>query len=216
MVKVSASLLSIRDKLKETTIEFNDLDIDYIHLDIMDGIFVPNKSFTYDEIKEIINNTKYPLDVHLMVEDVESYIKSFAIFDPNIITFHLETAKNKEEVFKWIKLLKENNIRVGISIKPDTKVEEIYEYLPFVHLVLIMTVEPGEGGQKLLPNTIQKIKEIKKYIDENNLEVDIEADGGINIENAEIVKEAGANILVSGSAIINATDYKEVVNKLKE
>lgn len=113
-------------------------------------------------------------------------------------------------------MLKENNIRVGISIKPDTKVEEIYEYLPFVHLVLIMTVEPGEGGQKLLPNTIQKIKEIKKYIDENNLEVDIEADGGINIENAEIVKEAGANILVSGSAIINATDYKEVVNKLKE
>lgn len=169
------------------------------------------------EFSEYLNQiSNLPLDVHLMVEDVESYIKSFAIFDPNIITFHLETAKNKEEVFKWIKLLKENNIRVGISIKPDTKVEEIYEYLPFVHLVLIMTVEPGEGGQKLLPNTIQKIKEIKKYIDENNLEVDIEADGGINIENAEIVKEAGANILVSGSAIINATDYKEVVNKLKE
>ena len=109
------------------------------------------------------------------------------------------------------------NIRDGKNrTRPGIKVEEIYEYLPFVHLVLIMTVEPGEGGQKLLPNTIQKIKEIKKYIDENNLEVDIEADGGINIENAEIVKEAGANILVSGSAIINATDYKEVVNKLKE
>ena len=92
----------------------------------------------------------------------------------------------------------------------------VYDYLPFVHLVLVMTVEPGEGGQKLLPDTIEKIKELKKYINENNLEVDIEVDGGINTENAEIVKQAGANILVSGSAIIKATDYKEVVNKLKE
>ena len=206
------------DKAIQTLYNLETSGISYFHIDVMDGKFVKNdttnKMLEFSEYLNQISNL--PLDVHLMVEDVESYIKSFAIFDPNIITFHLETAKNKEEVFKWIKLLKENNIRVGISIKPDTKVEEIYEYLPFVHLVLIMTVEPGEGGQKLLPNTIQKIKEIKKYIDENNLEVDIEADGGINIENAEIVKEAGANILVSGSAIINATDYKEVVNKLKE
>ena len=214
-MKVSASFLSSKDLIKDL-VKLNETDVDYIHVDIMDGKFVKNKTMPFSEMRNIYKYTSKRLDVHLMVEDVESYIKSFAIFDPNIITFHLETAKNKEEVFKWIKLLKENNIRVGISIKPDTKVEEIYEYLPFVHLVLIMTVEPGEGGQKLLPNTIQKIKEIKKYIDENNLEVDIEADGGINIENAEIVKEAGANILVSGSAIINATDYKEVVNKLKE
>ena len=241
MVEVSVSILNVKDdKAIQTLYNLETSGISYFHIDVMDGLFV--ESFTKEngiamihadvmdgkfvkndttnkmlEFSEYLNQiSNLPLDVHLMVEDVESYIKSFAIFDPNIITFHLETAKNKEEVFKWIKLLKENNIRVGISIKPDTKVEEIYEYLPFVHLVLIMTVEPGEGGQKLLPNTIQKIKEIKKYIDENNLEVDIEADGGINIENAEIVKEAGANILVSGSAIINATDYKKVVNKLKE
>ena len=219
MVEVSVSILNVKDdKAIQTLYNLETSGISYFHIDVMDGKFVKNdttnKMLEFSEYLNQISNL--PLDVHLMVEDVESYIKSFAIFDPNIITFHLETAKNKEEVFKWIKLLKENNIRVGISIKPDTKVEEIYEYLPFVHLVLIMTVEPGEGGQKLLPNTIQKIKEIKKYIDENNLEVDIEADGGINIENAEIVKEAGANILVSGSAIINATDYKEVVNKLKE
>ena len=151
-----------------------------------------------------------------MVKDVKNLVDSYLIFNPNIITFHYEACKDKQEVYDLIKYIKENNCKVGIAVKPNTKVEEIYEYLPFVHLVLIMTVEPGEGGQKLLPNTIQKIKEIKKYIDENNLEVDIEADGGINIENAEIVKEAGANILVSGSAIINATDYKEVVNKLKE
>ena len=209
MVEVSVSILNVKDdKAIQTLYNLETSGISYFHIDVMDGKFVKNdttnKMLEFSEYLNQISNL--PLDVHLMVEDVESYIKSFAIFDPNIITFHLETAKNKEEVFKWIKLLKEN----------DTKVEEIYEYLPFVHLVLIMTVEPGEGGQKLLPNTIQKIKEIKKYIDENNLEVDIEADGGINIENAEIVKEAGANILVSGSAIINATDYKEVVNKLKE
>ena len=219
MVEISTSILSVeKGNEAETFMLLEKSKTDYFHIDVMDGKFVKNdttnKMLEFSEYLNQISNL--PLDVHLMVEDVESYIKSFAIFDPNIITFHLETAKNKEEVFKWIKLLKENNIRVGISIKPDTKVEEIYEYLPFVHLVLIMTVEPGEGGQKLLSNTIQKIKDIKKYIDENNLEVDIEADGGINIKNAEIVKEAGANILVSGSAIINATDYKEVVNKLKE
>ena len=198
MVEVSVSILNVKDdKAIQTLYNLETSGISYFHIDVMDGKFVKNdttnKMLEFSEYLNQISNL--PLDVHLMVEDVESY---------------------KEDVFKWFKLLKENNIRVGISIKPDTKVEEIYEYLPFVHLVLIMTVEPGEGGQKLLPNTIQKIKEIKKYFDENNLEVDIEADGGINIEYAEIVKEAGANILVSGSAIINATDYKEVVNKLKE
>ena len=219
MVEVSVSILNVKDdKAIQTLYNLETSGINYFHIDVMDGKFVKNdttnKMLEFSEYLNQISNL--PLDVHLMVEDVESYIKSFAIFDPNIITFHLEAGKSKKEILKWIKILNENNIRVGISIKPNTKVEEIYEYLPFVHLVLIMTVEPGEGGQKLLPNTIQKIKEIKKYIDENNLEVDIEADGGINIENAEIVKEAGANILVSGSAIINATDYKEVVNKLKE
>ena len=219
MVEISASVLG----LKETNAikQLYDLEvsgIDYFHIDVMDGKFVKNdttnKMLEFSEYLNQISNL--PLDVHLMVEDVESYIKSFAIFEPNIMTFHLEAAKRKEEIFKWIKLLNENNIRVGISIKPNTKVEDIYDYLPFVHLVLVMTVEPGEGGQKLLPDTIEKIKELKKYINENNLEVDIEADGGINTENAEIVKQAGANILVSGSAIVKATDYKEVVNKLKE
>ena len=211
---ISTSFLSSMNPARDLKL-LNETDTDYIHVDVMDGIFVPGRTMPFKEMRKIYKYTSKRLDVHLMVEDVESYIKSFAIFDPNIITFHLETAKNKEEVFKWIKLLKENNIRVGISIKPDTKVEEIYEYLPFVHLVLIMTVEPGEGGQKLLPNTIEKIKELKKYIDENNFEVDIEADGGINTENANIVREAGADMLVSGSAIINAEDYKEIIIKLK-
>ena len=219
MVEISASILNIKaDKAIQTLYNLETSGISYFHIDVMDGKFVKNdttnKMLEFSEYLNQISNL--PLDIHLMVEDVESYIKSFAVFDPNIITFHLEAGKDKEEIFKWIMLLNENNIRVGISIKPNTKIEKIYEYLPFVHLVLVMTVEPGEGGQKLLPNTIEKIKELKKYIDENNLEVDIEADGGINTENANIVKEAGADMLVSGSAIINTENYKEVVDKLKQ
>ena len=213
MVEVSVSILNVKDdKAIQTLYNLETSGINYFHIDVMDGKFVKNdttnKMLEFSEYLNQISNL--PLDVHLMVEDVESYIKSFAIFDPNIITFHLEAGKSKKEILKWIKILNENNIRVGISIKPNTKVEEIYEYLPFVHLVLVMTVEPGEGGQ-----TIEKIKELKKYIDENNFEVDIEADGGINTENANIVREAGADMLVSGSAIINAEDYKEIIIKLK-
>lgn len=219
MVEVSVSILNVKDdKAIQTLYNLETSGINYFHIDVMDGKFVKNdttnKMLEFSEYLNQISNL--PLDVHLMVEDVESYIKSFAIFDPNIITFHLEAGKSREEILKWINLLNENNIRIGISIKPNTKVEEVYEYLPFVHLVLIMTVEPGEGGQKLLPDTIEKIKELKQYIDENNIEVDIEADGGINTENANMVKEAGADMLVSGSAIINAGDYKEVVDKLKQ
>ena len=219
MLEVSVSILNVKnDNAIQTLYNLETSGINYFHIDVMDGKFVKNdttnKMLEFSEYLNQISNL--PLDVHLMVEDVESYIKSFAIFEPNIITFHLEAAKSKEEVIRWIKLLNENNIKVGISIKPNTKIEEIYEYLPFVHLVLVMTVEPGEGGQKLLPETIEKIKELKKYIDENSLEVDIEADGGINPQNAKNVREAGANILVAGSAIINAENYKEVVNKLKQ
>ena len=219
MVEVSASILNIKnEKAIQTLYNLETAGINYFHIDVMDGKFVKNstadKMLEYSEYLSQIATT--PLDVHLMVEDVKSYINSFLIFEPNIITFHLEAAKDKQEIMDWIKLIKDNNVKVGISIKPNTKVEEIYEYLPFIHLVLIMTVEPGEGGQKLIPETIEKIKKLKKYIDENDLEVDIEADGGINLENANEVKEAGADIIVSGSAIINSENFKETVSKLKK
>ena len=160
MVKVSASLLSIRDKLKETTIEFNDLDIDYIHLDIMDGIFVPNKSFTYDEIKEIINNTKYPLDVHLMVSDIDSYIYDYIMLNTEFITFHYEALKD----IKTIQKIKNHGIKCGISIKPSTNVEEIFDLLPYIDLVLVMSVEPGKGGQEFMTMALDKIKKLKNKI----------------------------------------------------
>ena len=219
MVEVSVSILNVKDdKAIQTLYNLETSGISYFHIDVMDGKFVKNdttnKMLEFSEYLNQISNL--PLDVHLMVEDVESYIKSFAIFDPNIITFHLETAKNKEEVFKWIKLLKENNIRVGISIKPDTKVEEIYEYLPFVHLVLIMTVEPGKGGQTFLKDMVRKIDQLKQYLHEKNLETDIEVDGGINLKTAPEVKRAGANILVAGTAILMANRFEDIIKELKK
>lgn len=219
MVEVSASILNVENKNAiQTLYNLETAGIDYFHIDVMDGKFVKNNtSNKMIEYCEYLNNiSNMPLDVHLMVEDVENYIKSFLVFDPNIITIHLEAGKDKQEIVKWINFIKQNNVKVGISIKPNTKVEELYEYLPFIHLVLIMSVEPGEGGQKLIPETIEKIQKLNKYIQENNLEVDIEADGGINTENAQLLKDAGVNIIVAGTAIINSDDYKNTVQKLKK
>lgn len=190
---------------------------DYFHIDVMDGKFVKNNTVKLmTEYSEYLNSiTRVPLDVHLMVEDVMSFIKSFIIFEPRNITVHYESAKDKEELMSFINYIKENNSKVGISIKPTTKIEEIFDFLPYVHYVLVMTVEPGEGGQTLIPETIKKIKCLKKYIDNNNLEVDIEADGGINLDNIEDIKLAGCDIAVVGSAIINSKDYKKTIDGLK-
>ena len=219
MVEVSTSLLSVKKENAIATIyNLETAKTDYFHIDVMDGKFVEQD--TTEIMHEHCNNIKQisniPLDVHLMVEDIKSYIDSFIAYEPNIITFHLEACKDKKEVLDLIKYLKENNIKVGISIKPNTKVEETYEYLPLIHLVLIMTVEPGYGGQKLISKTIDKVKELKEYIDKNNIDIDIEVDGGINLENKETLKEAGANIIVAGSSIINSEDIKETIKRIKE
>ncbi len=218
MVEISASILSVKneDAIK-TLYNLETAGIDYFHIDVMDGKFVEeNTSDRMIEYCEYLNSiSNLLLDVHLMVDDVKSYINSFLVFEPNIITFHLEAGKNKEEIMEWIKIIKENNTKVGISIKPDTNVKEIYDYLPFIHMVLVMTVEPGKGGQKLLPKTIEKIKKLSEYIQKNNLEVDIEADGGINTENVNLVKEAGANIIVSGTAITASNNFTETVKNLR-
>ena len=124
--------------------------------------------------------------------------------------------KNRENILKLIKLVKENNARVGMSLKPATPIEEIYQFLPYIHLVLIMTVEPGLGGQTLIPETIEKVKKLRKCIDEKELEVDIQADGGINLQNIELLKEAGIDNVVIGSALIKAEDKNDMINKLKK
>ena len=218
MVEISTSILSVKkEEIIRKIYNLETAGTNYFHIDVMDGEFVKNNTqelmLEYSEyIKQISN---LPLDVHLMVNDVESFVKSFSILEPSIITFHLEACKNKEEVYKLIKLIKNNNCRVGISIKPNTKIEEIKEFLPFIHLCLIMTVEPGEGGQKLITSCVDKIRNLKNIINENKLDTIIEADGGINLENVKELKEAGVEIIVAGSAIINSKDSKEVIEMFK-
>ena len=213
MVEVSTSILSVKKgEESETFFKLEKAKTDYFHIDVMDGKFVENdtykKMLEYSSYIRRISNL--PLDVHLMVEDIKTAIYDFSSIDPNIITFHIE------EAYELIKLIKQNNCKVGISIKPDTDIEKIYEFLPFIHMVLVMTVEPGKGGQTLLSDMLNKINKLKEYVDKNNIEVDIEADGGINLKNCDKVKEAGANILVAGTAIISAVDYKVIIDELKK
>lgn len=218
MIEVSTSILTVeKGKEAETFFALEKSKTDYFHIDVMDGKFVEKD--TYQKMIEYSNYIKrisnLPIDVHLMVEDVKTAIEEFSAVEPNIITFHLEACKNKEEIMEIIKQVKENGSRVGIAIKPGTKIEEVYEYLPYIHMCLIMTVEPGKGGQTLITDILEKISTLKTYIQKNNIEIDIEVDGGINLKTAQRVKDAGANILVAGTAILMATNYKTIIDELK-
>ena len=218
MVEVSTSILMLeKGKEAETFFALEKSKTDYFHIDVMDGKFVEKD--TYQNMLEyssyIRRISNLPMDVHLMVEDVETGIEVFSAVEPNIITFHLEACKSKEEVMKNINLIKEKGSRVGISVKPETPIEEVYEYLPYIHMCLVMTVEPGKGGQTLITDMLAKISTLKTYIEKKNLEIDIEVDGGINLKTAHRVKEAGANILVAGTAILAASDYKVIIDELR-
>ena len=218
MMEISTSILTVKkENCIQTFYNLETAGTDYFHIDVMDGKFVENNTVELmTEYSEYLNTiTNVPLDVHLMVEDVLPFIKSFMIFEPRNITVHYEAAKNKEELLEWIEYIKKNNCKVGISIKPDTKVEDIYELLPFIHTVLIMTVEPGKGGQALIPETIDKIRNLREYIEKENLEVDIEADGGINADNISTLADAGVDIAVVGTYLIGSEDYKETIKMLK-
>lgn len=218
MIEVSTSILTVEKESATKT--FYDLEVagtDYYHIDIMDGKFVEKNTeemmYEYSNIIKQISNL--PLDVHLMVEDVKENIDRYIPLDPSIITFHYEACKDDEEVIKLINYIKESNIKPAISIKPGTSIDKIKKFLPMLHMVLIMTVEPGKGGQKLIPETVEKTKELKKYLEENNLDTYIEVDGGVNKETIDMVKEAGIDIAVAGSAIISASDFKEAISQLK-
>ena len=218
MVEISASILDVKEE--ESAKTFYNLEVaktDYFHIDVMDGKFVEKN--TVDKMNKYTNILKQitilPLDVHLMVEDVETYVKLYSAIEPNIITFHLEACKDKEEVHKIIKLIRENNCKVGIAIKPTTDIKDIYEFLPYINTVLVMTVEPGKGGQSLISETLRKIKILKEYLNQNNLDTYIEADGGINIETIEEVKDAGVDIAVVGNGILKTENYEETIKKLK-
>lgn len=218
MVEVSGSILSV-DKENATSV-FYDLEtskINYFHIDVMDGKFVENN--TVDLMKDyaltISHISNIGLDVHLMVADVEEQMEDYLMLEPKMITFHIEAIKDKERVKNIIQDIKDNNTKVGIAISPETDIEEIKEFLPFIHMILVMTVVPGKGGQKLIPETLLKVKKLKEYIIENEIDIDIEVDGGINLENIEEVRNSGANIIVVGSFLISSENKKEVVEKIK-
>lgn len=219
MYEVSTSILNAeKGKEAEIILALEKARTDYIHIDVMDGEFVEKN--TYQKMLELASYVRrisnMPLDVHLMVKDVETAINVFAPVEANLITFHLEACKDEEEVFKFINMIKDNHSRVGIAVKPDTKIEEIYKFLPFIHVVLVMTVEPGKGGQTLISDMVDKIRTLKNHIDENDLDNVIEVDGGINLATCEKVKTAGASMLVAGTAILMAKDYGDIIGDFKK
>ncbi len=213
MVKISTSLLSIEKTLVQAIKDLNKTNTDYLHIDIMDGKFVENKSFTFNEIKKISKLTDKPLDVHLMVKNPLKYINDYALLNVEYITFHLEAVKNPLQVIEHIK---STGIKCGISVKSTTKIKELFPFLKLIDLVLIMSVNPGYGNQAFNPDSIARIRFLKEQINKENVKVSIAVDGGINNLNAKECIQYGTDILVSGSFITNSSDYQKQIDLLKE
>ena len=218
MSEVSVSILYIpKDNTVSMFYNLETAKVDYFHIDVMDGKFVEKNTleFMKESALTLSHISNIGLDVHFMVEKVEEFIDEYLDLEPKIMTFHYEAIKEKNRMMEMINEIKRNDIQVGIAINPETEIDCIKEFLPYIHQVLVMTVVPGKGGQKLIPETLQKIKDLKQYIINNNLEIDLEADGGINSETAEAVRNAGCDRLVSGSYITGSENYAEAVKIIK-
>lgn len=218
MADVSVSILSVeKENATHTFYNLETARPEYFHIDVMDGKFVENNNLELmkDYATTISHISNIPLDVHLMVENVEEIMDEYMDLLPDRITFHIEAISDSERIFNIIDDLKSNGIKIGIAIKPNTKIDEIKPYLNYIHQILVMTVEPGKGGQKLIPETLEKSKELRSFVDDNGIDIDIEADGGINKETAEDVRNAGTDVLVSGAFIINSEDQREAVEIIR-
>ena len=214
-IQISPSILSADfSQLGSEIKRLEEGGADMIHVDVMDGHFVPNLTIGPPVIKALRNQSSLKFDVHLMISPVHKYIDAYANAGADIITIHPEATENLEDSIKKIKDLKK---KVGVSLNPETKIDLIINFLDKIDLVLIMSVNPGFGGQKFMPEVLTKIKDLKKIQKDKNLNFDIEIDGGINFDNCKIAIEAGANILVSGTTVFksNNGDIKKNINLLK-
>ncbi len=208
-MKVSGSILTDKIKHKDAIKIFERGNIDYIHIDVMDGKFVQNKSFPISEILELSKCTKVPFDVHLMVSNPDKYIDSLSLINTEYITFHYEVNKNIDEIIEHIK---NNGIKAGISIKPSTNIKDIFKYLPKIDLVLVMSVEPGKSGQTFMNSVLYKIDVLKKEIEEKKYKTIISVDGGVNDTNIDILKEKKVDMIVSSSSLLNGNTLEKVNN----
>ncbi len=209
MIKLSPSILSCNFAyLAEDIKKAENAGAQYMHIDVMDGHFVPNLSFGTCVVSSIrpVSNTVF--DVHLMIYNLERYIPDFCKAGADIITFHVEATDDPDKI---IELIRSFGKKVGISVKPGTPFSAVEKYMDKIDMLLIMTVEPGFGGQKFMADMLPKIREAKHYCEKNNLSVDIEVDGGINPETCKLCTDAGANVIVAGSAVFGAPDIKQAV-----
>lgn len=206
---LSADMLELHSEIKK--LERNGIDM--LHFDVMDGIFVNNITFGLPILQQVRKVSGITLDVHLMIKEPERYIKRFAEAGADIISFHVES---DSDPVNTLKAIRECGVRSAVALKPATPAETVYELLPYLDMVLIMTVEPGFGGQSFIPEMAEKIKAVRSKITELGLDIDVEVDGGINSETAAVVRSAGANVLVSGSYLFNAADMSAAANALKE
>ena len=213
-IKIAPSILSANfSKMGEEIIDLEKSGADFIHCDVMDGVFVNNITFGIKMIEDIRPLTKLPLDCHLMIVNPEKYVERFAKAGADIITVHYEACQNNlKEVLERIKA---TGVKCGAVINPDTSVDKIQDVIPMCDMVLVMSVFPGFGGQKFIPEVLDKVRAIRKIIDESGKDIDLQIDGGVTAENVAEVKAAGANVIVAGSTVFKAEDKAKTISLLK-